>query len=109
MARYDFIAVYLMASGRNGTLYLGVTSNLLDRGAQHRRGVFEGFSAKYGCTRLIWFERWPEIKSAIGREKELKKWWRAWNIALIEQANPQWLDLYEDFLLPRHLRKISDD
>ena len=67
MARYEFIAVYLMASGRNGTLYLGVTSNLLDPGAQHRRGVVEGFSARHGCTQLVWFERWPDMTSAIAR------------------------------------------
>ena len=109
MARYDFIAVYLTTNRRNGTLYLGVTSNLLDHGAQHRRGAFEGFSAKHGCTRLVWFERWPDMASAIAREKELKKWRRAWKIALIEQANPQWLDLYEGFLLPQHLRRTTAD
>jgi len=108
MARYDFIAVYLMASRRNGTLYLGVTSNLLERGAQHRRGDFGGFSARYGCTRLVWFERTPDMTSAIAREKQLKKWRRAWKLALIEEANPQWLDLYEDFLLPRHLRSPTE-
>jgi len=101
MARYDLIAVYLMASRRNGTLYLGVTSDLLARGAQHRSGAFEGFAAKYGCTRLVWFEPCPDMAGAIAREKELKKWRRAWKMALIEEANPQWLDLYEDFLLPR--------
>ncbi|MBT9446478.1 MAG: GIY-YIG nuclease family protein [Hyphomonadaceae bacterium] len=98
-----------MASRRNGTLYLGVTSNLLDRGAQHRRGTFEGVSAKHGCMLLAWFERWPDMASAIAREKELKKWRRAWKIALIEQANPQWLDLYEDFLLPRRLQRTNAD
>jgi putative endonuclease len=109
MARYDFIAVYLMASQRNGTLYLGVTSDLLSRGAQHRRREIAGFSAKYGCTRLVWFEQHADMPGAIAREKQIKAWRRAWKIALIEARNPQWLDLYEDFLLPRHLRPSSFD
>ena len=107
MARYDFIATYLMTSARNGTLYLGVTSDLLTRGAQHRRGEFEGFSAKYGCNRLVWFEQYSDMATAIAREKQIKSWRRAWKIALIETRNPQWLDLYEDLLLPRHLRNYD--
>lgn len=105
MARYDFIAVYLMASRRNGTLYLGVTSDLLTRVAQHRRHAFEGFSARYDCTRLVWFERMPDMRAAIAREKQLKHWRRTWKLALIEAENPQWLDLYDDLLLPHRLRK----
>ena len=108
MARYDFMAVYLMASARNGTLYLGVTSDLLTRGAQHRRKEIAGFSAKYGCTRLVWLERHSDMPAAIMREKQMKSWRRAWKIALIEDANPQWLDLYEDLLLPRHLRREEE-
>ncbi|MBU6372935.1 MAG: GIY-YIG nuclease family protein [Alphaproteobacteria bacterium] len=109
MARYDFIAVYLMASRRNGTLYLGVTSDLLARATQHSSGQFKGFAANYGCTRLVWFERSADMPTAIAREKELKKWRRAWKLALIATANPQWLDLYEDFLLPRDARRPELD
>lgn len=105
MARYDQIAVYLMASRRNGTLYLGVTSDLLQRGLDHRDGRFPGISRKYGCTLLVWWEPHDDMPSAIAREKELKKWRRAWKLALIETANPQWRDLYEDLLLPQHLRQ----
>jgi len=108
MARYDFIAVYLMASKRNGTLYLGVTSDLMQRGLEHREGRFEGFSRKYGCTLLVWWEQHGDLATAIAREKELKKWRRAWKLALIEKDNPQWRDLYEDLLLPQHLRRYDD-
>ncbi len=108
MAQYEFIAVYLMASKRNGTLYLGVTSDLLNRGLEHREGRISGFSRKYGCKLLVWYETYDEVTSAIVREKELKKWRRAWKIALIEDNNPQWRDLYEDLLLPQHLRNYED-
>lgn len=108
MARYEFIAVYLMASKRNGTLYLGVTSDLLNRGLQHREGRIEGFSAKHDCKTLVWWEQHGDMSSAIAREKELKKWRRAWKFELIEKNNPQWRDLYEDFLLPWHLRRHDD-
>ena len=108
MARYDFIAVYIMASGRNGTLYLGVTSDLLQRGLEHREGRVEGFSARYGCKSLVWWESSGDMPSAIAREKQIKKWRRAWKLELIEKANPQWRDLYEDLLLPEHLRRHDD-
>ncbi|MBX9747821.1 MAG: GIY-YIG nuclease family protein [Hyphomonadaceae bacterium] len=108
MARYDFIAVYLMASKRNGTLYLGVTSDLLNRGLEHRKGRFPGFARKHGCKLLVWWERQDDMASAIAREKDIKKWRREWKLNLIERANPQWRDLYEDFLLPQHLRKYDD-
>ena len=100
MSRHELIAVYIMASKRNGTLYLGVTTNLPQRAHQHREGAIEGFSQKYGCKHLVWYEQHQEIGAAIAREKELKKWRRAWKLALIETANPQWRDLYEDFLNP---------
>lgn len=100
MPRHELIAVYIMASRRNGTLYLGVTTNLPQRAHQHREGVTEGFSQKYGCRHLVWYEQHQEIGAAIAREKELKKWRRAWKLALIETANPQWRDLYEDSLNP---------
>lgn len=89
--------VYLLASAFNGTLYLGVTSHLLQRIAQHREGMFEGFSAKYQVHRLAWFEQHATMEHAILREKRIKKWRRAWKIELIECGNPTWRDLAEDF------------
>ena len=80
--------VYLLASKRNGTLYIGVTSNLLQRIHQHREGTFGGFSAKHGTHRLVWFERHATMEHAITREKRLKKWERAWKLNLFEQDNP---------------------
>ena len=86
-------AVYLIASKRNGTLYLGVTSNLMQRIAQHRGCAFEGFAKKHGCEMLVWFEVHSTMANAIAREKQLKKWNRAWKLRLIEEANPDWHDL----------------
>jgi putative endonuclease len=100
MARYDLIAVYMVANKPNGTIYLGVTTDLLRRGLEHRDGRYEGFAAKYGCTQLVWWEEQPDLNSGIEREKQIKKWKRAWKLALIEDSNPTWRDLYEDFLLP---------
>ena len=88
--------VYLLASGRNGTLYAGVTSDLLRRVYQHREGAM-GFTARYGVKRLVWFEPHGTMEQAILREKRIKKWNRAWKLALIEAANPDWRDLAEDF------------
>ena len=92
-----FIAVYIMASGRNGTLYTGVTSALVIRVQQHKLGVFEGFSKDYGCKRLVWYEDHPTMLEAIAREKRIKRWRRAWKLALIEAQNPQWRDLSEEW------------
>jgi putative endonuclease len=89
-------AVYLLASQRNGTLYAGVTSNLMARIAQHREGRVRGFAAKYGVNRLVWFEQHGTMDSAILREKRIKKWNRAWKLELIEAANPGWRDLATD-------------
>ena len=86
--------VYLLASQRNGTLYLGVTNHLVRRVRQHKEGVLPGFSKRYGVTQLVWFEEHPRIVDAIVREKQIKKWRRAWKVELIEEANPGWLDLY---------------
>jgi putative endonuclease len=108
MARYDLLAVYIVASKRNGTLYLGVTSDLLTRGLDHREGRIPGFSRRYGCKLLVWWEQQDDMKSAIAREKDIKKWNRQWKINLIERSNPQWRDLYQDLLLPPHLRKYDD-
>jgi len=90
-------AVYIMASGRNGTLYTGVTSDLPGRVYQHRNGVLEGFTKEHGCKHLVWFEVHEEMESAIIREKRIKKWNRDWKIRLIEESNPTWRDLAEDW------------
>ena len=87
------IAVYIMASGRNGTIYIGVTSDLPSRVEQHRTGKIPGFTQKYGCKTLVWYEQQGSIVEAIIREKALKTWRRKWKMALIEGRNPQWLDL----------------
>ena len=93
MSRYPFIAVYIMASQRNGTLYLGVTSNLLERVRKHKAGTFEGFSRKHSCTRLVWFERHHYLPPAFVRETRIKGWRRKWKLDLIEAENPDWRDL----------------
>src|SRR5690349_10172413 len=90
-------AVYVMASAFHGTIYTGVTSNLLQRIHQHRERTLRGFTAAYGCKRLVWFEMHGSMESAITREKQLKNWHRAWKLALIEEGNPTWRDLAEDF------------
>ena len=87
--------VYIMASGRNGTLYIGVTSNLLKRVWEHRQGVTDGFTTRYGCKLLVWFEAHDRIDDAIHREKQMKEWRRAWKISRIEDMNPDWNDLFE--------------
>ncbi len=87
--------VYLMASRRNGTLYLGVTSDLPARAYQHRNRLIDGFSKEHGCTLLVWFEAHDDLHSARARELRMKKWKRAWKLDLIEQGNPHWNDLYE--------------
>ena len=91
------IATYIMASGRNGTLYLGVTSDLRARVSQHKQGLMEGFSKKYGCKNLVWYEAFDLLTNAIRREKAMKHWVRAWKLQLIEESNPEWLDLSEAF------------
>jgi len=86
--------VYLLASRKNGTLYLGVTSDLVKRAWQHRSGAVDGFSNRYHVHALVWYELHPSMESAIRREKLVKGWRRAWKIRLIEEVNPQWEDLY---------------
>lgn len=90
-------AVYIVASDRNGTIYVGVTSNLLGRIYQHRSGEIGGFTERYHVKRLVWFEPHERMESAILREKQLKNWRRAWKLALVEKDNPTWRDLAEDF------------
>jgi putative endonuclease len=90
--------VYILASRRNGTLYTGVTSNLIQRVWQHKNNLVEGFTKKYGVHTLVWFEPHQTMQSAIEREKGIKEWQRAWKLALIESVNPQWRDLYDDIV-----------
>ena len=90
-----FIAVYMMASKKYGTIYTGVTSNLPKRAFEHREGVAKGFSAKYNCKILVWYELHDTMLEAIAREKQIKAGNRASKLALIESLNPQWNDLYE--------------
>ena len=101
-------AVYIMASGFHGTIYVGVTSNLLQRVAQHRAGTLRGFTAEYGAKRLVWFEMHFSMGHAIAREKQLKNWLRKWKVALIEADNPTWRDLAEDFGFEPLIKKKVD-
>ena len=87
--------VYLLASRRNGTLYVGSTEGLVMRVSQHREKSRPGFTARYGVTRLVWFEVHDTRSSAFQRERQIKEWKRAWKLRLIEESNPDWLDLYE--------------
>lgn len=88
--------VYILASGRNGTLYVGVTNDLVRRIAEHKAADTEGFTKKYGVHRLVWFDETPDVGAALQREKTMKKWPRAYKINAIEGINPQWRDLYDD-------------
>ena len=87
--------VYMVTSQRNGTIYTGVTSNLMRRVWEHREGVLDGFTKDYGVKRLVWYEVHQDVHAAIQREKNIKHWPRRWKLALIEQMNPQWRDLYD--------------
>lgn len=91
-------AVYILASKRNGTLYIGVTSDLRKRIWEHREGFVEGFTKKYNVHRLVYYELFDDMYNAITREKRLKKWNRAWKIRLIEEKNPYWDDLWQQIL-----------
>jgi putative endonuclease len=87
--------VYMLCSKRNGTLYVGVTSDLVKRIYEHKNNLVEGFTKKYDVHRLLWYETHESAESAITREKQIKKWKRAWKLKLIEENNPKWNDLYE--------------
>lgn len=91
--------VYIMANQRNGTLYSGSTVDLVRRTWEHREGFIPGFTRKYGCKMLVWFEVHPDLETALVREKRLKRWRRAWKLKLIEEMNPHWRDLWEDLSL----------
>jgi putative endonuclease len=86
--------VYILTNHRNGTLYTGVTSDIVRRISQHRDGIFPGFSQEYGLKALVWYEALPDIETAIRREKTIKRWRREWKLALIEAQNPEWRDLW---------------
>ena len=87
--------VYMMASKKNGTIYIGVTSNLQKRVYEHKSHLVDGFTDKYGVDVLVWYELHETMESAITMEKKLKKWNRAWKVELIEKTNPDWSDLYD--------------
>ena len=90
--------VYLLASKRNGTLYTGVTSNLLKRVWEHKSNLVESFTSKYSVHTLVWYEVHDTMETAIQREKTIKNWKRAWKMKVIEEINPEWRDLYPDLL-----------
>jgi len=87
--------VYILASRKDGAIYVRVTNDIVRRIYEHRTKIIQGFTSKYNITRLVWFEIYEDPISAISREKELKKWKRAWKVQLIEAQNPRWDDLYE--------------
>ena len=91
-------AVYILSSKRNGTIYVGVTSDLLKRVWEHRNNLAEGFTKRYGVHQLVWYELHGSLESAIKREKRLKDWKRKWKVQLIEKTNPNWEDLYPSII-----------
>ena len=91
--------VYFMASKKNGTLYAGVTNNLIRRVYEHKHNLVESFTSRHAVHTLVWFESTPSIQAAIEREKQLKNWKRDWKIALIETSNADWVDLYDELVL----------
>jgi len=94
----DHYYVYILASGHNGTLYIGVTSDLIKRGHEHKSDLVDGFTKKHRVHNLVYYETVGDIDSAIAREKQLKKWNRAWKVRPVEETNPDWRDLYPDLL-----------
>ncbi len=94
LSELDLAYFYILASARNGTLYIGVTSDLVKRVHEHKSNLVEGFTSRYNIDKLVWFEQSDSIESAITREKQLKEWKRAWKTELIEKSNPYWNDLY---------------
>jgi putative endonuclease len=100
--------VYILASDRNGTLYIGVTNDLLRRIIEHKSGATESFTKKYGVTRLVWYGETPDVNAALQREKTMKKWPRAYKLNAIEEMNPQWRDLYEELMdLPPNMPPLA--
>ena len=97
-SRIKTYQVYILASKRNGTLYIGVTNNLLRRVYEHKNNLMAGFTGRYGVRLLAYYEQFNDVHYAIQREKQLKKWNRKWKLELFEKANPEWVDLYNDLL-----------
>lgn len=95
---FNTYCVYILASKRNGTLYIGVTNDLIRRALQHKQNLVEGFTQKYSVHKLVYFETTDNIETAILREKQLKAWKRQWKLELIEKHNPDWKDLYNDLI-----------
>jgi len=93
---WKYYFVYILAGRKDGTLYIGVTNNLLKRVHQHKSDLVEGFTKRYGVHRLVYFEQYRDVHRAIRREKQMKKWNRQWKINLIEKDNPDWRDLFEE-------------
>ena len=98
VTREGIIAVYIVASRKYGTLYIGVTSDLARRAFEHREGAVEGFTKKYGCKRLVWWRSFEVMTQAIQAEKTMKEWPREWKTNLIERDNPNWDDLYGNWI-----------
>lgn len=91
--------IYILANKRNGTLYIGVTSDLIKRVWEHKGGFVQGFTKRYGIKTLVYYEVYLDIRDAIEREKRLKNWSRLWKLRIIEEMNPEWKDLYEEIIL----------
>jgi putative endonuclease len=90
--------IYIMANQKNGTLYLGMTNDLIRRAYEHKEGIFDGFTKRYKIHRLVYFEHTHDVYAALGREKQIKNWKREWKVRLIEKSNPEWIDLYDSLL-----------
>ena len=96
LCQFYYETVNILASKRNGTLYVGITSDLVKRVWNHKNGLVDGFTKKYGIKMLVYYENHENAQSAIIREKQIKKWRRLWKLRLIEEKNPEWRDLYDD-------------
>ena len=96
MSRWNPFFVYIVASKRNGTLYIGMTDDLINRVLQHKNKTFKGFTATYGVDKLVWYETHDTRETAFTRERQMKEWKRAWKIELIEKMNPGWADLFDE-------------
>ena len=92
------LCTYILASGRNGTLYVGVTSDVVKRGYEHKQDLIKGFTNQYHVHKLVFFEMHSSMEAAITREKQIKKWNRSWKLRLIEKTNPEWRDLFSDIV-----------
>ena len=92
----QFSYVYIVTNKRRGVMYIGVTTDLIRRVSEHRQSLIPGFSKRYNCTRLVWYEVHEDVRMAIQKEKSLKRWYREWKIALVENGNPAWRDLFSE-------------